>query len=139
MIAGIVSIAFLVLMSSLVWNSKRIRRRNYRVYLSQNEGKNYFCYNNRHKGYDVITSEILPSLPESIEPVFLNGRRIEREDRYMPTLFYNFKNYSRFPHLVKIRNGRAIDYSVNHIFFRCLDQNLDIQELLEEMNHFFKT
>ena len=138
LIFSTVFLLFLFVVSLRIGIFNKKNQKKYREYLTENEGQNYFCYNNRRKGHDFIVSKVLPSLPENITPVFLNGKRIEPEDRNMSKIFYSFRNYSRFPHLVKIRNGQVLDRSINSTFYRCLDQNLDLSEFFEEVNSFFE-
>lgn len=46
-------------------------------FLNENEGKNFFCYNNRKKSKDYIEKSILLSLNKDVEIVYLKGRNIE--------------------------------------------------------------
>ncbi|WP_218598873.1 hypothetical protein [Polaribacter sp. NJDZ03] len=76
-------------------------------FLNENEGKNFFCYNNRKKSKDYIEKSILLSLNKDVEIVYLKGRNIESKynKEFISEALYGLKQYSKFPHLMKIRNG----------------------------------
>ena len=102
--------------------------------------KNFFCYNNRADAKDFIEKELIPSLDKAIELIYLDGR--EPKSKYVKDkislALYKLKNYSRFPHLLKIRNGQMIDESINNEFFNTLRQNKPLDKLLRNINDFFE-
>ena len=53
----------------------------------------------------------------------LNGKNVESEQNteFISEALYKLKNYSRFPHLMKIRNGKLIDKSINNPFYNVLN------------------
>lgn len=112
----------------------------YKQYLPSLNGKNFFCFNNR-KGIDeAIEKLILPYLSPQIELIYLDGRTpISSYDPQMiSTMLYKLKNYSKFPHLVKIRDGEMIDMSVNNEFYNIINQHKPFESLFNEINAFFE-
>ena len=60
------------------------------------------------------------------------------------TLYKSFRNNikslkpNKFPHLIKIRNGKLIDKSINNAFYSVLNMNKSRTELLNKINMFFE-
>ncbi|MEQ8926435.1 MAG: hypothetical protein RLO81_11515 [Fulvivirga sp.] len=136
----LISLPFMLIAQPFIWIANRTRERQFKKYLEQLEGKNFFCYNNKSKSLDFIENNILPNLPESVEVIFLNGRtpESEYERKFISHALYGFKNYHGFPHLLKIRNGSTIDESMNNKLFNTIHQNKPIDEVFEHMNNFFE-
>lgn len=136
----LISLPFMLIIQPFIWIGNRIRERQFKEYLKQLEGKNFFCYNNKSKSLDFIEGNILPNLPESVEVIFLNGRTPESayEQKFISHALYGLKNYHGFPHLLKIRNGSAIDESLNNELFNTIQQNKPTNELFELMADFFE-
>ena len=99
--------------------------KKYAEFLTDNNGKNFFCYNNRKNSKNYIEDEIIPNLKSGIEIVYLNGKKVESEYNieFISEALYKLKNYRRFPHLMKIRNGKLIDKSINNPFYNVLNLN----------------
>ena len=123
----------------LYFQRKRFEKK-YSEFLTKNSGKNFFCYNNRKNSKKYIEDEIIPNLTEGIEIVYLNGKKVESEynTEFISEALYKLKNYSRFPHLMKIRNGKLIDKSINNPFYNVLNLNKPKNELLTKINRFFE-
>ncbi|WP_103867381.1 hypothetical protein [Aquimarina sp. I32.4] len=117
---------------------KKIKEK-YAEFLIQNDGKNFFCYNNRKNSKKYIEEKILPNLPKEIDIVYLNGKKIESDytTEFISEALYNLKNYNRFPHLIKIRNGQLIDKSINNPFYNILNLNKPKSAFLGQINRFF--
>jgi hypothetical protein len=138
---GIVFLPLLLLYLPVAWIKNKRFEKEFTAYLKEINGKNFFCYNNRRKGFDYIKNEILPFLPSGVEPIFLNGKQIESDiydTRYISKVFYSFKNYNRFPQILKIRNGKMIDCSVNREMFACINQGKDKEVLFNKIECFFE-
>jgi len=124
-------------------SSRQLYRKNlyrfYSEYLNQFEGKNFFCYNNTGNTKEFIENNILPSLPKDIEIIFLNGKTIETNysTKFISHILYNLKQYHKFPHLIKIRNKKILDHSINNTFYNIFHQNLPLDKFFNEMNIFF--
>src|SRR5690554_5695836 len=114
--------------------------KKYSEFLNDNNGKNFFCYNNRKNSKEYIEDEIIPNLTEGIEIVYLNGRKVQSEynSEFISEALYKLKSYSGFPHLMKIRNGKLIDKSINNPFYNVLNLNKSKCELLIQINRFFE-
>ena len=137
----IIVIPFFIIVSPFLWVKDKRFKKEYNEYLQTIEGKNFFCYNNRKNGREYIEEQIIPNLPSEVEVVYLNGRKIESqmyEPKYLSKAFYGFKNYTKFPQLLKIRRGKAIDCSLNSELFNCLNQGKNANEIFLKMNDFFQ-
>lgn len=133
---------FAIFIIPIYWLHNKKFQRDYEKYLeTELEGKNFFCYNNRKNGFEFIKEKILPNLPKEIEPIYLNGGLIESEiyeQKFLSNALYKLDNYSRFPHLLKIRNGKAIDFSINKDFFKYIYKPKGENNLIEIMKEFFE-
>jgi hypothetical protein len=118
---------------------KRFEKK-YSDFLTEISGKNFFCYNNRKNSKKYIEDEIIPNLTDGIEIVYLNGKKVESEynAEFISEALYKLKSYSGFPHLMKIRNGKLIDKSINNPFYNVLNLNKPKNELLTKINRFFE-
>lgn len=129
--------------SVLSYPSRRLAQTNfekgYLEYTNRLNDKNFFCYNNRENSKEFIESYIIPKLPESVEVIFLNGRAIESDysREFISHALYRLKNYRKFPHLMKVRNGEITDFSLNNTFYSIINQNKPLDELLNEVDLFF--
>ena len=115
-------------------------KKKYEEYLLKIGDKNFFCYNNRKKGKEFIENEIIPFLNKDIEIIYLDGRTIKSNDyenKYFSYAFNRFENYSKFPHLMKIKNGEMKDISINNEFYNAINNNGDKSKLSLKMNTFF--
>lgn len=108
--------------------------------MTENNGKNFFCYNNRKNSKKYIENEIISNLKNGIEIVYLNGKKVESEFNavFISEALYELKNYNQFPHLMKIRNGKLIDKSVNNPSYNVLNLRKPKEELLTKINQFFE-
>lgn len=118
---------------------KRFEKK-YTEFLTKNNGVNFFCYNNRKNSKEYIEKNIIPNLNDEIEIVYLNGKKVESKysAEFISQALYSLKNYNRFPHVMKIRNGKLIDKSVNNPFYNILNLNKPKTELLNQINQFFE-
>ena len=114
--------------------------KKYSDFLTEISGKNFFCYNNRKNSRKYIEDEIIPNLKGGIEIVYLNGKKVESEynAEFISEALYKLKSYSGFPHLMKIRNGKLIDKSINNPFYNVLNLNKPKNDLLTKINRFFE-
>ena len=101
---------------------------------------NFFCYNNRKKSKEHIEKHIIPYLDEGVQIVYLNGKKLEVENNsgFISSALYGLKNYNKFPHLMKIRNGKLFDISINNRFYNMLNQNRPKKYFLNQINTFFE-
>ncbi len=133
----------LLIFHILSYPSRRLEekksKRDYINYLHRIEGKNFFCYNNRKNVQELIETIIIPRLPKDVEIIFLNGKVIESDyaKTFMSRALYSLKNYQKFPHLMKIRNGEVLDFSLNNTFYNTINQQQPLDKLLAEINLFF--
>lgn len=117
---------------------KRFEKK-YAHFLLESSGKNFFCYNNRKNAKQYIEDEIIPNLAEEIEIVYLNGKKVETayKPEFISEVLYKLNHYNGFPHLIKIRNGKLIEKSINNPFYNILNVNKPKKELLTKINRFF--
>ena len=136
-----IAIPFFIIASPLILISEIRFKKKYRAYLETLNGKNFFCYNNRKKGFEYLQNQIIPNLPNDVDVLYLNGRKIESnkyDTKYLSRAFYSFKNYSKFPQLLKVRNGEMDDCSLNNELFNCLNQGKDESHIIDKVNKFFE-
>ena len=84
---------------------------------------------------------MIPKLNKNVDIVYLEGRDIISDTfdkTFLSHVLYNLKNYSNFPHLIKIRNGAIEDLSINNELFSCINQGKDKSALLNKIEHFFE-
>src|SRR5690606_37071273 len=108
-------------------------------YLSRLGDKNFFCYNNRPDAKEFIEKELIPKFDKAIELIYLDGHQPKSSyvQDHISLALYKLKNYSRFPHLLKIRNGQMIGESVNNELFNTMKQNKPLDKLLSDIDAFF--
>ncbi len=140
MILSIVLLPVMIILWPLVFYRDKKTTKKYKAYLKKVEGCNFFCYNNRQSSQEFIEQELLPKLPEDIDIVYLNGRRPESkyDNQFISSMLYRFKNYSKYPHLMKVRNGEVIDHSINNEVYNTFNQDKDVNILIEKINDFFE-
>ena len=140
-IVFIISIPFIIISFPFTYYNRKQFEKKYSQFLLDNENANFFCYNNRKNAKEYIETEIIPKLNNNIEIVFLNGKKIENENfpyEFLSNALYKLNNYSKFPHLMKIRNGKLIDESINSIFYSIKNQNKPQEKLLKQIDNFFE-
>ncbi len=114
-------------------------KKKYAEFLNRNNGKNFFCYNSRKNSKQYIEKDIIPNLNEAIEIVYLNEKKIESDynSEFISEALYGLKHYNKFPHLMKIRNGKVIDVSINNMFYSVMNMNKSKIELFNKIEQFF--
>lgn len=123
------------------WYKKRNKPQNSApINFSNLNGENIFCYNNSKRSQTYIEQEILPLLSENIKIIYLNGKVPESSYSELDTrlLLLQLRNYDRFPHLIKIREGTALDISINNEMFNCINQNKSPDSVIKITNSFFE-
>lgn len=113
--------------------------RKYKQFLKEQEGKQFFCYNNRKKNVHFIQKEVLPKLPDQVTILYLEGKNLvpEPETEFFSYMIANIKNKVGFPYLLKIENGQLIDKSVNNTCFNVIAKTKELDFLLAEINAFY--
>lgn len=137
----IISVPFIIISIPFIYYNRRQFEKRYYKFLIENNDANFFCYNSNRKSKEYIESEILPNLNNNIEIVFLNGNSVENNNfpkDFLSNALYKLNNYSKFPHLMKIRNGKIIDKSINSLFFSIKNQNKPKEKLIDEIQNFFE-
>lgn len=137
---SIVVLPFSFLMAPLFYFRRKKFEKEYSSFLIEQNGTNFFCYNNRKKSKQFIEEIIIPSLSKDIEIIHLNGRKIESKYpiEFISNILHSLKTYNKFPHLVKVRNGKLVDKSINNLFYLILNQYKPQSRLQAEINHFFE-
>lgn len=135
----VIFLPFMLAMASVSYFQRKRFEKKYALFLFKNNGKNFFCYNNR-KNAKYIEEEIIPGLADGVEIVYLNGKSLQTNcnAEFISEALYQLKNYNRFPHIMKIRNGQLIDKSINNPFYNVLNLNKPKNELLRQVNLFFE-
>ncbi len=142
LIAGIPIIILL-----FIWNNnpvsyfqRKSKENKFAKFLVEHNGKNFFCYNNREDVKKYIEDKIIPKLNDEIEIIYLNGKKVESEydEYFIAKALYSLKHYNRFPHLIKIRDNKLIDKSINNYFYNTMNLNTSENNFLLEVNSFFE-
>lgn len=135
----VVSIPIIIIVMPFTYYINWKRERQLKKYVSKLGEKNFFCYNNRTDAKAFIEKELIPKLHKDIELIYLDGRQpiSSYAHDHISLALYKLKNYTRFPHLLKIRDGQMIDESVNNEFFNTMTQNKPLDKLLDDINVFF--
>ncbi|MFB9052123.1 hypothetical protein ACFFVB_03435 [Formosa undariae] len=135
----ILAIPFLIISIPIEHVRRKKFEKRYAEFLNEHNGKNFFCYNNRKHSKQYIEENILPNLTDGIEIVYLNGKKVESEynSEFISEALYGLKHYNKFPHIMKIRNGKLIDKSVNNPFYNILNANKPKSSFLNQLNTFF--
>ena len=138
---GLVALLLAAIWAPFASMQQRAFKRNAQAYIASLEGANFFCYNNRKSSQAFIESEILPLLPSSVDVVFLDGKRVESAytKHYISHMLYSLKHYAGYPHLIRIRNGKVEEKSINNQFFNHLRDKQPMDGLLDEISTFFAT
>jgi hypothetical protein len=136
----ILAIPFMIVLFPIRYFQRKKFEKKYAEFLNENNGKNFFCYNNRKNSKQYIEIDIVPNLNDGIEIVYLNGKKIESEynSEFISEALCGLKHYNKFPHLMKIRNGKLIDESINNPFYGVLNMNKSKSKLLNKINEFFE-
>lgn len=137
----VVFLPIMIIVTPFTYYINWTKERELKKYLSRLGDKNFFCYNNRIDAKDFIEKELIPKLDKDIELIYLDGRQPKSSYAldHISLALYKLKNYTRFPHLLKIRNGQMIDESVNNEFFNTMTQNKPLDKLLDDIDLFFET
>ncbi|WP_300664356.1 hypothetical protein [Fluviicola sp.] len=119
----------------------RLFKKEYKAYLQSIEGKKFFVYTSRTNSYSYIKINLLPQLPKDVEVIYLNGKDpiTNLNKKYISHALYSIQDKKGFPYLLRVENGEINDKSINNVFYNTKNQNKDIQLLLNQIDHFFKT
>lgn len=133
-------IAFLIILLPAAYVLEWSMELNQKKFLIQLNHKNFFCYNNREESKEFIENNILLQLDHHIEIIYLDGRvpKSKFPDENISFLLYHLQNYSKFPHLIKARDGQVADKSINNEFYNTMNQNKPVENLLAEINAYFE-
>ena len=136
----ILFLPILIILTSFDYFHRKKLKIKYAEFLIENDGVNFFCYNNRKKSKEHIEKHIIPNLDKGVLIVYLNGKKLEVENNsgFISSALYSLKNYNKFPHLMKIRNGNLFDISINNRFYNMLNQNRPKKDFLNQINTFFE-
>lgn len=135
----VIFLPIMIIVAPFAYYANLTRERELNKYLSRLGDKNFFCYNNRPDAKEFIEKELIPKLDKGIELIYLDGHQPKSSyvQDHISLALYKLKNYSRFPHLLKIRNGQMIDESVNNELFNTMKQNKPLDKLLSDIDAFF--
>lgn len=118
----------------------RARQNNmYKEFLEGLEGEQFFCYNNRRATKAFIENEVLPLLDPRIKIIYLNGKMpvSEYELLGVKTMLYDIEDRKGFPYLLKVKNGKVYDESINNTTYIALQNPKQMELLLNKINVFF--
>jgi len=132
-------IPLVIITGPFVYFKRKRFENQYSDFLINNNGADFFCYNNRENSKEYIEKNIIPNLDAGIEIVYLNGQKVASNHsvEFISQALYRLKNYNQFPHLMKIRDGKLVDKSINNPFYNVLNSNKPKTELVDQINQFF--
>ena len=132
-------IPLVIITGPFVYFKRKRFENQYADFLINNNGADFFCYNNRENSKEYIEQQIIPELDAGIEIVYLNGQKVASNHsvEFISQALYRLKNYNQFPHLMKIRDGKLVDKSINNPFYNVLNSNKPKTELVDQINQFF--
>lgn len=131
-----------IIIPSLIWCNYVAKREEkkflveYKQFLKEHEGQEFFCYTSRQNSQNWIEDRILPKLNSNIEIVFLDGKepKTKLARKYISHSLYHIKNVG-FPSVMKIVNGQMVDSSLHDKLYETINQNLSDQIFLEELKN----
>ncbi|MBO9702643.1 MAG: hypothetical protein J7604_20695 [Sporocytophaga sp.] len=115
----ILLIPLLLLFSPFIIFSNARNEEEYKEFLTQNEGKKFFCYTSKKKSRTIIETIILPQLDPDIHIILLDGKIPVSEfpQRHISPILYSITHLG-FPNIMKIQNGRVLDISLKKEFYK---------------------
>lgn len=132
-------IGAVLLIKQYIQTKKLIKE--FREILKKHDGQNFFCYNDRKESNIFIEDEVLPYLDKNISIIYLDKNRHlhSKEDKsFVSSALFSIKNKDNFPHLLKIRDGKIIDKSINNTFFNVFNKAQEKEVLFKKIDDFFK-
>lgn len=113
----------ILLISGWVLLFHLLDQRNFRQFLRQHEGVEFFCYTNRKNSYSFVEEEILPYLDPDIKIIHLEGRTpiSQYNEQYISRILHNLKQIG-FPNVMKINSGKVMDLSLHHELYETINQ-----------------
>ncbi len=116
---------FLIFLFPLYLNERKIIVNKSQKKFHILEGSRVFVYNENKKPLSFIEKEVLRKLPKNIKVLKVkNGEIINSKDvEYYSSLFFEIKNCSIFPIMIKIKNGEVKRVSMNNELFRWKNQS----------------
>ena len=111
----------------------------YEDYLKTIEGTKFFCYNSKTNRHRYVKKHILHLLPSDVKIIYINGRRpiTEYDSKYIKKALESIKDKKGYPYLLKIRNGKLLNKSMNEVFYNTLHEKESIETLIEQINYFY--
>lgn len=143
---GIIAIVFFIVLIPIIiiflpfgiYQSNQLEKR-FQAFLKEHNGQNYFIYNNGRKSQNFIEENALPKIPTAVNILYLKKKelQVKKNKEFFSMMVYRIKNYKRFPHLIKIRNGEIIDISINQELFAWKNQGKGSKQFFDLINIFF--
>ena len=130
----------LIIVGPFIYFKRERFENQYADFLINNNGADFFCYNTLENSKKNIEQNSIANLEERIEIVYLNGQKVASNHsvEFISQALYRLKNYNQFPHLMKIRDGKRIDKSINNPFYNVQNLNKPKTELVDQINQFFE-
>ena len=131
---GLIYLAYLIFIAWLLLRisseRSRLKSRKLRLFLEQNERKEFFCYTNKKEYSDFIEEFILPKLDESISIIQLKGKQpvSEFDESIVSELLYSLPDRG-LPSVVKIVNGHATSKSFKNELYSFINQGSEVNAI----------
>lgn len=98
---------------------------DYKDFLRQNEGAQFFAYNNRKATAPFVEEHILPQLPATMGIIFLNGKTPVSALPLHIAQRLLLRSYTKggMPYLITITNGLPVTVSLNNQLYAAIQHN----------------
>jgi hypothetical protein len=107
-------------------------KKQYDVFLQQNDGAEFFCYTNRQNSEHFVQTHVLPSLDPTINVIHLVDRNpiTHYEQAFISHMLLNIRQVG-FPNIMKVSNNAVLDISLHNELYSTTNQNKDPDTFVE--------
>ncbi len=115
------------------------RRADFKRKLVEFNGRVFLFYNNRSELINLFEGDLNGKLVSSVKPILLEGRTAlcgKENKEFFKKLLWDLRKYKKFPHLVKIENGKIIENSINNLTYNIINGTQSLNELIDLINKF---
>ena len=131
----LIAIPFIIIFYPFVLWSDRKYKKEYNLFLNQNNGVKFFCYTSRQNSRIKIEKELIPNLSKDIHIIFLHGKVPQSEfpEKHISFMLRQIKNKG-FPNMILVKNSQVIDFSLKKEVYNQLNQNIELSNIAYTIN-----
>jgi hypothetical protein len=120
---------------------EKVQSRRFKGFLSENEGKKYFCYTARRTSVDYVKQNILPFLPADTTIIYLgDSKKIFLMGEDVPFLHRIVSGMSRtkggYPYVSKVTDAKLDTISINNQLYSAIRRNADASKIIRKISRF---